>query len=134
MSTKNVLMFYCAAYGTARFIATTAAYFSGQSGLQLAVLIIAEAVSLIGIMAGIIGIRHHASAGFVRGLLAFNSAAAITNILITRAAPLPQGAGISQLLIMGTIFDLLLFVCSLFASMPESEYHLGARSPRPHTN
>lgn len=121
MTAKKVFMGYCLLYAVVRFIATTVYYFSGNQGLQLAVLIIAEVTGLIGIVAGIRWIaRRNVPAVMVRGLLLLYSAAAITNIFITRANPLPHGVASGDLLIIGTLFDLLLFLVAVLIPMPDT--------------
>lgn len=131
MTAKKVFMGYCLLYAVARFIATTVYYFKGNQGLQLAVLIIAEVTGLIGIAVGIRWIvRRNVPAVMVRGLLLLYSAAAITNIFITRANPLPHGVAGGDLLIIGTLFDLLLLFASLMIPMPDvAKSSKAARKP-----
>lgn len=118
MSTKNVFMGYCFFYALARFAATTIEYFIG-SELQLPVLVVAETVSLIGIIMGAFWIAHKISPALVRALLALNSLAAITNLLVTRANPLTLGATGLDLLVIGSLFDLVLFFAAMILPMPE---------------
>lgn len=120
MTTKRLLMGYCLLYAVARFVATTVYYFGDDHGLQLPVLIVAEAVSLIGILLGLRWVcRRFIAALTVRLLLLLYSAAAIANILITRASPLPHGVAAGDLLIIGTLFELLLFFAALLLPMPD---------------
>lgn len=121
MTAKKVFMGYCLLYAVVRFIATTVYYFKGNQGLQLSVLIIAEATGLIGIVAGIRWIiRRNVPAIMVRGLLLLYSAAVIANIFITRANPLPNGVAAGDLLVIGTLFDLLLFLAAVLIPMPDT--------------
>lgn len=119
MSTKNIMMGYCFLYALARFAATTIEYFSGSSELQLATMIIAETVSLIGLVISGFWFAGKVSSGVVRSLLALNSVAAIVNIVITRSSPINAGASALDLLVIGTVFDLVLFVAALLMPMPE---------------
>lgn len=120
MSTKNVMMGYCFLYALARFAATTIEYFSGVSELQLAVMIIAETVSLIGLVISGFWFAGKVSSRVVRSLLTLNSAAAIANIIITRISPINAGATMLDLLVIGTVFDLVLLFAALLMPMPET--------------
>ena len=86
----------------------------------LAVLIISFAVSVIGLVAGILWIIQRQVRGVtVRLVLFLFSAAAIANILITRVHPVPHGIGLWEILVTGTLFECLLFLLSLIIPMPD---------------
>ena len=119
MYNKRVFLAYYVLYAVMRFIATTVEAFS-HVNLQLSVLIISEAISLVGILVGIWWARGKPiPAGLVRGLLGINAAASLANILITRANPLEPGASTLDLIVIGTLFDAVLFLAALMVPMPE---------------
>ena len=95
MVAKRVFMAFCTLYALARGIGTVLYYTNGAGQLQLAVLIISFAVSVIGLVAGILWIIQRQVRGVtVRLVLFLLSAAAIANILITRVHPVPHGIGL----------------------------------------
>ena len=96
MVAKRVFMAFCTLYALARGIGTVLYYTNGAGQLQLAVLIISFAVSVIGLVAGI-----------------------LWNILITRVHPVPHGIGLWEILVTGTLFECLLFLLSLVIPMPD---------------
>ena len=119
MTTKNVLMGYSFIYALIRFGLTTYQYFTG-SVLHLPVLIIAEAVSLAGIIAGIFWFMKKMTPALLRGLLALNAAAMIANLIITRQTPPSTGAHTPEVIIMGSLADLIILVIALLLPMREN--------------
>lgn len=120
MAAKRILMGFCTLYALARGIGTVLYYLAGTGQLQIAVLVIAFTVSMIGLVAGILWIAQRRVRGLtVRLLLLLYSGAAIANILITRVNPVPQGIGPWELLITGTVFECLLFLASLLIPLPD---------------
>ena len=120
MAAKYILMGFCTLYALARGIGTVLYYLAGAGQLQIAVLIIAFTVSMIGLVAGILWIAQRQVKGItVRLLLLLYSGAAIANILITRVNPVPQGIGPWEILITGTVFECLLFLASLLIPLPD---------------
>ena len=120
MAAKRILMAFCTLYALARGIGTVLYYLRGAGQLQVAVLIITFTVSMIGLVAGILWLVQRQVKGLtVRLLLLLYSAAAVTNILITRANPVPQGIGAWEILVTGTLFECLLFLASLLIPMPD---------------
>ena len=124
MAAKRILMAGCTLYGLARVIGTVLYYLEGAGQLQLAVLIISFVVGVIGLGAGILWIAQRQVRGLtVRLLLLLYSAAAVANILITRANPVPQGIGAWEILVTGTLFECLLFLATLLIPMPDHPKH-----------
>ena len=122
MAAKRILMAACTLYALARGIGTVLYYLEGSGQLQMAVLIISFAVSVIGMVAGILWIAQRQVRGLtVRLLLLLYSAAAVANILITRVNPVPQGIGAWEILVTGTVFECLLFLASLLIPMPDRD-------------
>ena len=120
MVAKRVFMAFCTLYALARGIGTVLYYTNGAGQLQLAVLIISFAVSVIGLAAGILWIIQRQVRGVtVRLVLFLFSVAAIANILITRVHPVPHGIGLWEILVTGTLFECLLFLLSLVIPMPD---------------
>ncbi len=120
MVAKRVFMAFCTLYALARGIGTVLYYTNGAGQLQLAVLIISFAVSVIGLVAGILWIIQRQVRGVtVRLVLFLFSAAAIANIFITRVHPVPHGIGLWEILVTGTLFECLLFLLSLVIPMPD---------------
>lgn len=120
MAAKRILMGFCTLYALARGIGTVLYYLVGAGQLQVAVLIIAFTVSVIGLVAGVLWIIQRQVRGLtVRLLLLLYSGAAIANILITRANPVPQGIGPWEILITGTLFECLLFLATLLIPLPD---------------
>ena len=120
MVAKRVFMAFCTLYALVRGIGTVLYYTNGAGQLQLAVLIISFAVSVIGLVAGILWIIQRQVRGVtVRLVLFLFSAAAIANILITRVHPVPHGIGLWEILVTGTLFECLLFLLSLIIPMPD---------------
>lgn len=132
MLTKKVFLGYYVLYAMVRFVATTIEAFS-HSNLQIPVLIISEAASLIGLAVGVWWMRGKPTpAMFVRGLMGINAAAAAANILITRMNPLQPGATLLDLMAIGTLFDVVLFVAVFMIPMPETPaVAREAREPEP---
>ena len=96
-------------------------YLFGAGQLQLAVLIIAFTVSVIGIVAGILWLVQRQVRGrTVRLLLLLYSAAAVADILITRVNPVPQGVGPWEVLVIGSLFECLLLAASLLIPLPDA--------------
>lgn len=126
MAAKRILMAFCTLYGLARVIGTALYYLRGVGQLQLAVLIISFVVGVIGLGAGILWIAQRQVSGLtVRLLLLLYSAAAVANILITRANPVPQGIGAWEILVTGTLFECLLFLATLLIPLPDHQKHRG---------
>lgn len=126
MAAKRILMAFCTLYGLARVIGTALYYLRGVGQLQLAVLIISFVVGVIGLGAGILWIAQRQVSGLtVRLLLLLYSAAAVANILITRANPVPQGIGAWEILVTGTLFECLLFLATLLIPLPDHPKHRG---------
>ena len=126
MAAKRILMAFCTLYGLARVIGTALYYLQGAGQLQLAVLIISFVVGVIGLGAGILWIAQRQVSGLtVRLLLLLYSAAAVANILITRANPVPQGIGAWEILVTGTLFECLLFLATLLIPLPDHQKHRG---------
>ena len=126
MAAKRILMAFCTLYGLARVIGTARYYLRGAGQLQLAVLIISFVVGVIGLGAGILWIAQRQVSGLtVRLLLLLYSAAAVANILITRANPVPQGIGAWEILVTGTLFECLLFLATLLIPLPDHQKHRG---------
>ena len=116
MAAKRILMGFCSLYALARCVGTVLYYLFGAGQLQLAVLIIAFTVSVIGIAAGILWLVQRQ----VRLLLLLYSAAAVADILITRTNPVPQGVGPWEILVIGSLFECLLLAASLLIPLPDA--------------
>lgn len=121
MAVKWILMGFCSLYALARLIATAVYYTTARGELLLAVMIIAAFVSIAGLTVTVhTVIRRNVKGRTVRTLLALYGLAAVANILITRMSPPTAGVGPLDVLIMGSLFEVLLFAVSLLIPLPDS--------------
>lgn len=121
MAIKWTLMGFCSLYALARFIAAAVYYTTARGELLLAVMIIAAIVSLVGLAATVhTAIHRNVKGRTVRALLALYSLAAVANIMITRMSPPTAGVGPLDVLIMGSLFEVLLFAVSLLIPLPDT--------------
>ena len=119
MYNKRVCLAYYVLYAVVRFVATTVDAFS-HVNLEISVLIISEAISLVGILVGVWWARGKPiPASTVRMIFGLNAAASLANIFITRANPLEPGATTIDLIVIGTLFDAVMFLAALMIPMPE---------------
>ncbi len=109
-------MGYCFLYAVTRFSLTTYQYFTGTL-LRLPVLIIAEAVSLVGIFVSIFWFMGKLRPGVLRGLLALNAAAMLANVLLTRVTPPSAGTHFADIVIIGSVADLIILLASFILPM-----------------
>lgn len=116
MNTKNILMGYCFLYAVTRFSLTTYQYFTGTL-LRVPVLIIAESVSLIGIFVSIFWFMGKLRPRVLQGLLALNAAAMFANVLLTRVTPPSAGTHFGDIIIIGSIADVIILLAALILPM-----------------
>lgn len=121
MAVKWILMGFCSLYALARLITVAVYYTNAKGELLLAVMIIAALVSLVGLAVTVhTAIRRQVRGRTVRALLALYGLAAVANIMITRMSPPTAGVGPLDVLIMGSLFEVLLFAVSLLIPLPDS--------------
>lgn len=118
MSTKNVLMGGCFFYSAIRLAAAVWLYASGQD-LWYVVLLLAGAVSLAGLITGCFWLAGRVKAPAVRFLLGLNAATALLNMRLASRRPVLGGARPVHLLVIGTYFELIVFLLAVFLPMPE---------------
>lgn len=128
--TKTIITLYLAIYSAARISAILYYLYYDVEGLPTGVLLITFACCLVCLGTAVAHCRGRLRGATLKSVLMLVAAGAVANMLTVYLNPVNDLGG-TELLITGTLFDVVFYLGVLTLRLPDSPVHRYRRRPEP---